>query len=125
MLEAYAPILLLLAAVVGFALFNLGLSELAGRRRKAVGKESMYECGLGSVEGSARVRLSIHFYLVAVLFILFDVEVLLLLPWAVGARGFTDAGVGGEVFAAVAVFLLVLEVGLAYVWQKGGLTWDR
>ena len=71
------------------------------------------------------MRLSIHFYLVAVLFILFDVESLLLLPWAVAARSFAAAGVGGLVFAEVAGFVGVLALGLAYVWRKGGLTWDR
>jgi NADH-quinone oxidoreductase subunit A len=125
MLEQYAPILMLLAVVIGFVLFNIGLSELMGRRRRAVGKEAAYECGMGSYGTNARLRLSIHFYLVAVLFILFDVEVLLLLPWAVAAKSFAAAGVGMHAFAAVALFLIVLEVGLAYVWAKGGLTWDR
>ena len=77
------------------------------------------------VVGNARLRLSIHFYLVAVLFILFDVESLLIIPWAVTAREFAAAGVGGIVFAEVSVFVLVLGIGLAYVWRKGGLTWDR
>ena len=63
--------------------------------------------------------------LVAVLFILFDVESLLLIPWAVGARGFADAGVGGIVFMEILGFVGVLAVGLAYVWRKGGLVWDR
>jgi NADH-quinone oxidoreductase subunit A len=75
--------------------------------------------------GNARLRLSIHFYLVAVLFIVFDVETLLLVPWAATARTFTEAGVGGAVFAQIAVFLLVLGLGLVYEWRKGGMTWDR
>ena len=78
-----------------------------------------------SVEGTARLRLSIHFYLVAVLFILFDVESLLLVPWAVAARSFQAAGVGGVVLAEVAAFVAVLGLGLAWVWKKGGLDWDR
>ena len=76
-------------------------------------------------EGNARMRLSIHFYLVAVLFILFDVESLLLFPWAASARALTAGGVGGVVFAEVVAFVVVLALGLAYVWKKGGLTWDR
>jgi NADH-quinone oxidoreductase subunit A len=124
MLTDYAPLLVLLAAVALFAVGNVVLSEIAGSRRLAIGKESAYECGMGSV-GSARIRLSIHFYLVAVLFILFDVESLLLIPWAVTARGLSAAGVGGVVFLEVAVFVAVLAVGLAFVWRKGGLEWDR
>ncbi len=124
MLTDHAPILILAALVLGFAVANVALSELLGRHRRAVGKGTAYECGMGSV-GNARLRLSIHFYLVAVLFILFDVESLLLVPWAVSARAFTEAGVGGIVLAEVLGFTAVLAVGLAYVWRKGGLAWER
>ena len=124
MLQAYAPILMLLVVVVAFAGVSIGLSEFLGRNRPSVGKGDAYECGL-SARGSARVRLSIHFYVVAVLFILFDIESLLLLPWATTAAEFNAAGVGGTVFGQVAVFLVVLALGLAYEWRKGGLTWDR
>src|SRR5262245_64760939 len=124
MLKSYAPVLMLLLLVVGFAAGNVVVSELLGGRRRAVGKESTYECGMEAV-GDARLRLSIHFYLVAVLFILFDVESLLLIPWAATAKSFVAAGVSRAVFAEVAGFVLVLAVGLAYVWRKGGLTWDR
>ena len=124
MLIDYAPILVLLVLVALFALGNLVISELLGSRRRAIGKESSYECGMGSV-GNARLRLSIHFYLVAVLFILFDVESLLLIPWAVAARGLAAAGHGAVVFAEVVAFVAVLAVGLAFVWRKGGLEWER
>ena len=124
MLIDYAPILILFAIVAALAIGNVVLSELLGRRSQAIGKESTYECGMGAV-GNARLRLSIHFYLVAVLFILFDVESLLLIPWAVAAKGLAAAGVGGIVFAEVLVFVLVLAVGLAFVWRKGGLEWER
>lgn len=124
MLENYLPILIMAIAVVGFAAANLGLSDLLGARRRAVGKGQPYECGMAP-EGGARIRLSIHFYLVAVLFILFDVESLLLIPWALSAKALTAAGVGNIVFAEVVAFVAVLGIGLAYVWKKGGLTWDR
>lgn len=124
MLLDYAPILVLLSLVVGFAVANILFSELLGRSRRAVAKGAAYECGMGSF-GSARLRLSIHFYLVAVLFIVFDVETLLLVPWAASARTFAEAGVGGPIFAQVALFLLVLGLGLVYEWKKGGMTWDR
>ena len=78
MLHHYAPILVLLALVLGFGVVSLGLSDLLGAKRRVVGKADAYECGMDPV-GNARVRLSIHFYLVAVLFILFDVEALLLI----------------------------------------------
>ena len=124
MLQDYAPILVLLALVVGFAVANVVLSELAGRRRRNVGKGDAYECGM-EPQGDARLRLSIHFYLVAVLFILFDVESVFLVLWAVSARAFQAQGVAGFVFAEVACFVLVLALALAYVWRKGGLEWDR
>ncbi len=124
MLIDYAPILVLFVLVALFALGNVVVSELLGSRRQAIGKASAYECGMGSV-GNARMRLSIHFYLVAVLFILFDVESLLLIPWAVAARGLAQAGFGGVVFLEVVAFVAVLAVGLAFVWRKGGLEWER
>lgn len=124
MLHQYAPLLVLLALVVAFTVVSLAVSSLLGRHRGVVGKSAAYECGM-SAQGSARVRLSIHFYLVAVLFILFDVETLMLVPWAVTARTFSVAGVGGTVFVQILAFLGVLAVGLAYEWRKGSLTWDR
>lgn len=124
MLTHYAPLLILLALVGAFALVSIGLSEFLGRMRASVGKQTAYECGM-SVQGSARLRLSIHFYLVAVLFILFDVESLLLIPWAASARALQEAGVGRVVFGEIIGFVAVLGLGLAYVWRKGGLTWDR
>ncbi|HED66523.1 MAG TPA: NADH-quinone oxidoreductase subunit A [Planctomycetes bacterium] len=124
MLTSYGPILVLIAVVLAFAVGNIIISELFGKKTISIAKGDPYECGSRPV-GGARLRLSIHFYLVAVLFILFDVESLLLIPWAVAARGFAGAGVGGVVFAEVLGFVAVLGVGLAYVWRKGGLRWDR
>jgi NADH-quinone oxidoreductase subunit A len=124
MLQNYAPILVLLAIVGGFAVANIAISELLGRRRRNVGKGDAYECGM-EPQGDARLRLSIHFYLVAVLFILFDVEAIFLILWAVSATSFHAAGVSGFVLAEVTAFVLVLAIALAYVWRKGGLEWDR
>ena len=124
MLSDYGPILILLALVLLFTVGSLLLSEILGKKTVAIGKGTAYECGMGST-GGARLRVSIHFYLVAVLFILFDVESLLLIPWAVTAREFAAAGVGGIVFAEIVGFVAVLGVGLAFVWRKGGLSWDR
>ncbi|MCC7012256.1 MAG: NADH-quinone oxidoreductase subunit A [Planctomycetes bacterium] len=124
MLERYAPILLFALLVAGFAIANLIISDVLGKKRRAIGKANPYESGMDPI-GSARVRLSIHFYLVAVLFILFDVESIFLVPWAASARWLADHGVGQLVFFEIAAFVGVLAVGLVYVWRKGGLEWDR
>lgn len=124
MVESYLPVLILFVMVVTFAFAQMLLSELGGRKRKNVGKGDPYECGM-EPQGDARLRLSIHFYLVAVLFILFDVESVFLVLWAVGARGFQETGVGMFVFAEITAFVGLLALALAYVWRKGGLEWDR
>lgn len=124
MLERYLPILFLLGFVVLFAVGNIVFSDLVGGRRRSIGKGGAYECGMTPV-GTARVRLSIHFYLVAVLFILFDVESVFLVLWASGARALTEAGVGALVFGEIVLFVGLLVLALAYVWRKGGLDWDR
>ncbi len=124
MLENYAPLLILLALALGFSLSQVVLSEIAGRRRKNVGKGDPYECGMEPV-GGARIRLSIHYYLVAVLFILFDVESVFLVLWAVAAEGLKAQGLAALVFAEIVAFVFILGLALAYVWRKGGLEWDR
>lgn len=124
MLHDYAPILLLLVLAGGFALLNNLLSEWFGRKRRNVGKTDAYECGM-EPQGSARIRLSIHFYLIAVLFILFDVESVFLVLWAVAAKGLKESGQAVFVFAEIGAFVFVLALALAYVWRKGGLEWDR
>jgi NADH-quinone oxidoreductase subunit A len=124
MLQQYAPILIFAVLVAGFAIASLVISDLLGAKRRAIGKADAYESGMHA-EGSARARVSIHFYLVAVLFILFDVESIFLIPWAVASKKLAEAGVGRIVFAEIAVFAGVLVLGLAFVWRKGGLEWDR
>ncbi len=124
MLASYLPILLLLGLVLAFAGGNLVISDLLGGHRRTVGKGDAYECGM-TPQGTARVRLSIHFYLVAVLFILFDVEAVFLVLWAGAARQFVENGAGALVFAEIVVFVGLLVLALAYVWRKGGLDWDR
>jgi NADH-quinone oxidoreductase subunit A len=124
MLKSYAPILVLIVLAVGFGAGSLLLSELLGRRRINVGKRDAYECGM-EPQGSARIRLSIHFYLVAVLFILFDVEAVFLLLWAATAKDFRAQGQGHLVLFEVLGFVAVLALALGWVWRKGGLEWDR
>ena len=119
MLAAYAPLLAWFILVMAFVAGLLLFKGWIGRPRPEVGKADTYECGMSPV-GDARGRFSIHYYLVAVLFILFDVEAIFLVPWALGAR---DLGMPG--LAEVAVFLAVLGVGWLHIWRRGGLDWDR
>jgi NADH-quinone oxidoreductase subunit A len=124
MLQNYVPILVLLVLAAGFAAGSLLVSDLLGRRRTNVGKTDAYECGM-EAQGNARIRLSIHFYLVTVLFILLDVEAVFLLLWAATAREFQALGYGHLVLFEVLGFVGVLALALAWVWRKGGLEWER
>lgn len=118
MLANYAPILifLIVAGIVGAVLLSLGFAF--GRGGKDPEKLSPYECGFEAFEDT-RMRFDVRYYLVAILFIIFDLEIAFLFPWAV-ALG--DIGMFG--LAAMAVFLLVLVVGFIYEWRKGALEWD-
>ena len=119
MQDSYLPIFILMAAAAAMAAGMIVLSSLVGRSKKAVpGKLYPYECGM-AVEGSARQRFSVRFYVVAMLFILFDLEAAFLFPWAVVYR---RLGLFGLV--EMLVFLGILLVGYAYAWRKGGLRWS-
>ncbi len=118
MLTAYLPIFLLMALAILFALGSLLLSSLLGPRDPNPVKLAPYECGI-TPEGSARQRFAVKFYLVATLFIVFDIEIIFLYPWAVVYR---ELGLFG--LAEMGIFVGVLLVGLVYVWRKGGLEWD-
>ncbi len=117
MLSGYFPIFVMLLVVAGFAAMNILVSSLIGRRRRSPVKDSPYECGIEAV-GNARIRFSVKFYIVAVLFILFDIEAVFMYPWAVVFR---DLGVFG--FVEMAVFIGILAMGLVYVWRRGALNW--
>jgi NADH-quinone oxidoreductase subunit A len=114
----YLPILIFMGLVAGFGVVILALSDWLGRRFPGRRKGQAYECGMDP-EGDARARVSIHFYLIAVLFILFDIETVFLIPWAVVAGA---AGLPGLV--EVLTFVAVVAVGLVYVWKKGALEWQ-
>lgn len=119
MLIAYLPILLFVVAALLVAGGMVLLSSVVGPRRPFAEKLEPYECGMAPV-GMARERFSVKFYLVAMLFIIFDIEIIFLFPWGViykelGWFGFFEMG----------GFVLVLVLGLAYVWRKGGLEWDE
>ncbi|MBF0400520.1 MAG: NADH-quinone oxidoreductase subunit A [Magnetococcales bacterium] len=118
MLENYFPILLLLAVALGTAIVMMGGSFLVGPRRPYAEKSSQYECGFAPL---SRVRLpfDVRFYLLSILFVVFDIEAAFLFPWAVA---FKDIGWVG--FVEMLLFLFVLLVGYAYIWKKGALEWE-
>ncbi len=114
----YVPIavLIIFATATGFLI--VGLGHLIGPRRPSVRKAEAYESGMRPI-GPGRRRLPVHFYLVAVLFILFDIEIVFLLPWAVVLRQFKILAI-----VEMVIFILVLLVGYVYAWKKGALTWE-
>jgi len=114
----YLPILVMLVVVVGFATAGLIVSALVGPRKPTPAKLTSYESGMPPI-GSARRRFSIKYYLTAVLFILFDIEIIFFYPWAVLFR---DLGWFG--FVEMGVFTLILLAGFVYVWKKGGFEWE-
>ncbi len=118
MIEAYIPIFLILATAVIFGVVAANLSWLLGPQRPYREKHTTYESGMEPVR-TAHERFSIKYYLVALSFIIFDIEVVFMYPWAVR---FQELGVGG--FVAMLIFIAILTIGLVYEWMKGGLQWD-
>jgi NADH-quinone oxidoreductase subunit A len=118
MLESYLPILVMVVVASGFAAVVLGLAWLLGPYKPDVSKNSTYECGVAPV-GDARDRYSVRFYVVAMLFIVFDLETVFLFPWAVVFR--QEALF---FFLEMVVFLGILLVGYIYVWRMGALDWN-
>lgn len=126
-LKEFLPVGLLILAAVGFAVTNVALPMLIGRKRThSAVKDSAYECGLPTLT-EGQPRFSIKFYLIAMLFILFDIEVVFMLGWGVVfkdlARPVTEGGLGWGMLAGAAIFLLILEAGHIYAWKKGALDW--
>ena len=118
MLAEYLPILIFLAVAGILGVVLLALVFLFGPSRPDPEKLSAYECGFEAFEDS-RMKFDVRYYLVAILFIVFDLEIAFLFPWAVALD---TIGVVG--LAAMGVFLLVLVVGFVYEWKKGALEWD-
>ena len=118
MLSAYIPVLTLMILATGFAVGALLLSYIAGPKNPTEVKTEPYECGMRPI-GSARQRVPVRFYLIAMLFILFDIEIVFLYPWAVV---FNQLGMFGLV--EMLVFIAILAIGYAYVWRRGALEWE-
>jgi NADH-quinone oxidoreductase subunit A len=123
-LISYLPILLMFIVAAGFAVSQIMVSQLVGQRKSTRTKLMPYECGKDPV-GSARERFSVKFYLIAMIFILFDIEVIFLVPWAVVFRGMTAQGLGGLVYGEMMLFVALLLVGYAYVVKKGAFDWNE
>ena len=124
MIQPYASFLLLLLLVVANAVGMIAASHLITRRRPTPVKELPYESGMPSL-GNARERFSVKFYLVAMLFIVFDIETVFLFPWATIFREAGALGIGtGFLLVEMLVFILILAVGYIYVWKRGALEWD-
>ncbi len=118
----YLPILFLGLFAVLFAAINLSLTHLLGPKKPTRVKLSVYESGVQPV-GDARQRFSIRFDLIAMLFIIFDIEVVFLYPWAVVFKKMS-ADNGLFILIEMLVFIGILLLGYIYAWRKGGLTWD-
>jgi NADH-quinone oxidoreductase subunit A len=122
MLTDYLPILLLLAVAIVFAGANLALTHLLGPKKPTRSKLSVYESGVQPV-GDARQRFTIRFDLIAMLFIIFDIEVVFLYPWAMVFTKFSKSS-GLFILFEMLVFIGILFLGYIYAWKKGGLKWD-
>jgi NADH-quinone oxidoreductase subunit A len=119
MLSSWAPILIFLILVTGFAVVSVIGSLILGMRKPTPEKQAPYECGMQPV-GTARERFSVKFYLVAMLFLLFDIEAVFLFPWAVVYRDLKLFG-----FFEMLLFIAIVLAGYVYVWKKGALEWER
>ena len=118
MLGTYLPIMLLILIAIAFGLGSVVFSSLIGQKKYSKVKMAPYECGCEPI-GTARERFPIKFYMIAMLFILFDIEAVFLYPWAVlykklGLFGLVEMG----------IFVVILFVGYIYVWKKGALEWE-
>ena len=113
----FLPIVLFLVVAIGFALFTIALSRLVQPRKHNAVKLEPYECGIDPID-SARGRYTVRYYIIAILFVVFDVETIFLFPWAVRFRWL---GVFGLV--EMLIFLAILIVGYIWVWKKGALEW--
>lgn len=117
-LAEYWPVLLFIGVATGLGLVLLAIGMLVGPRRPEPEKLAPYECGFEAFE-DARMRFDVRYYLLAILFIIFDLEIAFLFPWAV-----VFEKIGMVALIEMALFLLLLVIGFAYVWKKGALEWE-
>ena len=117
-LAAYFPVFLFLLVGLGLAIALVSIGKILGPNKPYTEKNSPYECGFEAFE-DARMKFDVRYYLIAILFIVFDIETAFLFPWGVALR---DIGWFG--FMSMMIFLAELLLGFAYIWKKGGLEWE-
>lgn len=118
-MDGFLPVLIMIVLGLGFAAGMVGLSQLVGPRKPTPEKEAAYECGMPPV-GDARERQSVKFYLVAMIFLLFDIEIAFLYPWAMAFRE-----LGLVAYFQIVFFFALLVTGYIYVWRKGVFDWSK
>jgi NADH-quinone oxidoreductase subunit A len=121
MSRAYLPVLMLIGFVVANAILIVAISAVTIRSRPTPVKQNPYESGMPPL-GDARERFSIKFYLIAILFIIFDIETVFMIPWAVAYRQLQQ--MAGLLIIEMVVFIVILAVGYVYIWKRGALQWD-
>ncbi|NUY80397.1 NADH-quinone oxidoreductase subunit A [Flavobacterium sp. MAH-1] len=114
----YLPILMQMGLAVGFVVMTIIVSSFLGPKRKSQNKDKNFECGIESI-GNARIPFSVKYFLVAILFVLFDVEVIFMYPWATNFKA-----MGLEGLIKMGIFMSLLVVGFVYVIRKKGLEWE-
>ena len=123
MAEQHVPLLLVVGLAVVLAPLFLVLSYVLGPKSTSALKSSTYECGVPP-RSSIQIRFFVRFFLVALLFLLFDLEAVFLYPWAILYKGFVESGQAAFALGEMGVFVTILVVGFVYVWKKGGLEWQ-
>jgi NADH-quinone oxidoreductase subunit A len=123
MIHSYVPVVIAFVVAVGLSAVIFTLGSIIGPKRPNKVKSEPYECGIPST-GIIGERFSVKFFLVAVIFLLFDVEVVFLFPWASVFQKFLMGGHGLYILGTMAFFLFFLLLGLLYDWKKGGLKWE-
>ena len=118
-MELYTPVIALAAIAAGFAVFSIVMSALTGPKRYNRAKLDSYECGIEPTPQAIGGRFPVKYYITAMLFIIFDIEIIFLYPWAVS---FDVLGLFG--FVEMVLFILTVFIAYAYVWRRGGLDWD-
>jgi NADH-quinone oxidoreductase subunit A len=118
-LDNYGPLLLMLILAAGLSGALIVVSTLVGRRKSSREKDQPYECGIDPT-GDARAPISVHFYMVALVFILFDIEAIFLYPWALVYRELKVFG-----FVEMLLYIIILFAGYIYLWKKGALDWSH
>ncbi len=122
-MSQYGPLALLLGIASALGVVLLFLTQALGPSRPSAAKSSTFECGMEPV-GDARTRFPVRYYLVALVFVVFDLEAVFIYPWAISFRELNANGMGLFAFWEMITFMGVLVVGLVYLWRRGALDWE-